>query len=102
MVTPVRGLLSYLVIVTYLATSSIAQVLTSVPSAPTTTSLAAVQTHTIDVGNGDHKFRPEVTQAEIGDVRTSLPFLRMPDTNKAEDHRIPFLPSEPFCRARGV
>ncbi|KAF2710145.1 hypothetical protein K504DRAFT_342636, partial [Pleomassaria siparia CBS 279.74] len=25
-------------------------------------------THTISVGNGDHKFRPEITQAEIGDT----------------------------------
>ncbi|KAF2791343.1 hypothetical protein K505DRAFT_225615, partial [Melanomma pulvis-pyrius CBS 109.77] len=31
-------------------------------------SSAAAQTHTITVGNGDHKFRPDVTLADIGDV----------------------------------
>ncbi|KAF2877496.1 hypothetical protein BDV95DRAFT_535117 [Massariosphaeria phaeospora] len=35
---------------------------------PTPTSTAPAQTHTIQVGNGDHKFKPDVTQAEIGDI----------------------------------
>ncbi|KAF2468442.1 uncharacterized protein BDR25DRAFT_173938, partial [Lindgomyces ingoldianus] len=34
----------------------------------TSTSTGAKQTHTISVGNGDHKMRPDVTQAEIGDI----------------------------------
>lgn len=35
---------------------------------PSSTSSAVAQTHTISVGI-DHKFKPEVTQAEAGDVR---------------------------------
>jgi len=39
---------------------------TSSPSS--STSSAPAQTHTIQVGLADHKFRPEVTTAAIGDV----------------------------------
>lgn len=42
----------------------VAQVVTPSPSA---TSSAPAQTHTISVGI-DHKFKPDVTQAEIGDI----------------------------------
>ncbi|KAF2795912.1 hypothetical protein K505DRAFT_416167 [Melanomma pulvis-pyrius CBS 109.77] len=34
---------------------------------PSPTTTAAAQTHTVTVGNGDHKFRPDVTQAKVGD-----------------------------------
>lgn len=32
------------------------------------TSSAPAQTHTIEVGLADHKFRPDVTTANVGDV----------------------------------
>jgi hypothetical protein len=35
---------------------------------PSSTSSAAAQTHTISVGLADHKFKPESTNANIGDV----------------------------------
>ncbi|OCK72987.1 hypothetical protein K432DRAFT_411133 [Lepidopterella palustris CBS 459.81] len=55
--------------VTTLAQGSASQISTIAYSySPTSTSSAAPQTHTITVGNGDHKFRPDVTQAEIGDT----------------------------------
>ncbi|KAF2187405.1 hypothetical protein K469DRAFT_569532 [Zopfia rhizophila CBS 207.26] len=34
----------------------------------TATASGSTPTHTIKVGSGDHKFRPEVTQAEVGDI----------------------------------
>ncbi|CAO2652889.1 Nn.00g023000.m01.CDS01 [Neocucurbitaria sp. VM-36] len=40
----------------------------STTTQPSTTSSASAQTHTIQVGLADHKFRPEVTKAEIGDT----------------------------------
>ena len=40
------------------------------------TSSAAVQTHTISVGLADHKFRPESTNANIGDVSHLLQATR--------------------------
>jgi hypothetical protein len=36
---------------------------------PSSTSTAPIQTYTIEVGNGDHKFKPDVTLAKVGDVR---------------------------------
>jgi plastocyanin len=48
------------------SSSSAASISTDTKPSPTTT--AVVQTHTISVGNGDHKFRPDVTQAEVGDT----------------------------------
>jgi hypothetical protein len=41
---------------------------TSISLQPSSTSSAAAQTHTIQVGLADHKFRPDVTEAEVGDV----------------------------------
>ena len=67
MVTPIKSHRPYLLLISYLVALAIAQV----PS-PTTSSVATVQTHTIGVGNGDHKFRPEVTLAGIGDVCQSV------------------------------
>jgi hypothetical protein len=37
------------------------------------TSSAVAQTHTVQVGLADHKFRPDVTEAEVGDVSLPLP-----------------------------
>jgi len=42
----------------------------SYSEASSTTSSAPAQTHVITVGKADHKFSPEVTQAEVGDVST--------------------------------
>ncbi len=36
--------------------------------APSSTSTAPAKTHTVDVGNADHKFKPDIIQAEIGDI----------------------------------
>jgi hypothetical protein len=69
--SPIRNMLAYSLLLICLATSSVAQIASTLLP-PTPTSSAAAQTHTISVGNGDHKFRPDVTQAEIGDV-TTLP-----------------------------
>lgn len=38
---------------------------------PSATASAPAQTHTVQVGLADHKFRPEVTLAEIGDVSSN-------------------------------
>ena len=39
------------------------------PSASaTSTSSTAARTFTVEVGNGDHKFKPDVIQANVGDV----------------------------------
>ena len=73
--SPIRNMLSYSLLLICLATTSVAQ-LPSTVATPTPTSSAAAQTHIISVGNGDHKFRPEVTQAEVGDVNTL--FLTLP------------------------
>ncbi|OCK91779.1 uncharacterized protein K441DRAFT_454411, partial [Cenococcum geophilum 1.58] len=35
---------------------------------PSATTSSVQQTHTISVGNGDHKFNPSVTQASVGDL----------------------------------
>ncbi|KAF2002362.1 hypothetical protein P154DRAFT_574306 [Amniculicola lignicola CBS 123094] len=35
---------------------------------PSATTTAPAKTHTVDVGNGDHKFKPDVTKAEVGDI----------------------------------
>ena len=43
-------------------------------SQTTSTSSAPAQTHTIEVGGADHTFRPDVTEADVGDVRVSLSF----------------------------
>jgi hypothetical protein len=50
---------------------------TSIPFQTSSTSSAATQTHTVQVGLADHKFRPDVTEAEIGDVSLtfSLPLI---------------------------
>ncbi|KAF1843459.1 uncharacterized protein K460DRAFT_290674, partial [Cucurbitaria berberidis CBS 394.84] len=40
----------------------------STTSQPSTTSSAQGQTHTIQVGLADHKFKPEVTEAKVGDL----------------------------------
>ncbi|KAL5385620.1 hypothetical protein DPSP01_004733 [Paraphaeosphaeria sporulosa] len=38
-------------------------------STPSSMSIwAPTQTYTVQVGNGDHKFKPDVIQAEVGDV----------------------------------
>jgi hypothetical protein len=87
--SPIRNLLSYFLVLAYLATLSIAQSTQSVDT-PTPTSSAAAQTHTISVGNGDHKFRPDVTQAEIGDVNRLFPPYLL-HVNKAVDHRVSIL-----------
>lgn len=55
-------------LVTSTSSSSPSASKTTASSEPSKTSSAAAQTHTISVGNGDHKFRPDVVQAEIGDV----------------------------------
>jgi len=49
-----------------LAQGSVSQSVNSFLPSATTSSVQ--QTHTISVGNGDHKFRPDVTQAAIGDL----------------------------------
>jgi hypothetical protein len=46
---------------------------TSMSLQPSSTSSAAAQTHTIQVGLADHKFRPDVTEADVGDVSLPLP-----------------------------
>jgi len=74
----------------YLAPHCAGQVATSSPSAspssfasasasasqPATPTLsvpkAAAATHIVTVGNAAHKFNPEVTRAEVGDVRNTL------------------------------
>ncbi|KAH8728955.1 hypothetical protein GQ44DRAFT_768822 [Phaeosphaeriaceae sp. PMI808] len=40
----------------------------TVSNHPSSTSSAAAQTHTIQVGLADHKFKPEVTEAQVGDT----------------------------------
>jgi hypothetical protein len=74
-----------LLLVTHLPTACLAQASTGSSSGSPTvsstttsqsssTSSAAPQTHTIQVGLADHKFKPETTNANIGDVSTiSLP-----------------------------
>ncbi|KAH7379518.1 hypothetical protein BKA66DRAFT_442581 [Pyrenochaeta sp. MPI-SDFR-AT-0127] len=40
----------------------------STSSQPSSTSSAPTQTHTVQVGLADHKMRPEVTKAKVGDI----------------------------------
>jgi hypothetical protein len=47
----------------------------SVSEQSSSTSSAPAQTHTIQVGLADHKFRPDTVQAEVGDVRTPSPTI---------------------------
>lgn len=56
--------------------------LSSVETLPvSSTSSAPAQTHTIQVGLADHKIRPEVTTAEVGDVSNPTPFQHFPFTS---------------------
>lgn len=51
------------------------------------TSSAAPQTFTVQVGNGDHKFKPDVIQAYVGDVSPSLtPILRHTVQGKVDEN----------------
>lgn len=93
---PIRHIFLYIFLFAYLATSSLAQLVSSLLP-PTPTSSAAVQTHTISVGNGDHKFRPDVTQAEIGDVKHS-PLDFQLTVDMAVDHRVSILSPQSLCR----
>ena len=52
------------------ATLSFAQT-TSTPSPSPVGASSAAQTFTVQVGNGDHKFKPDVIQAAVGDVSSS-------------------------------
>jgi hypothetical protein len=44
-----------------------------VQSSPSSVSPASMPTHTIKVGEEDHKFTPEILHAAVGDVRISFP-----------------------------
>lgn len=68
------------------------------PLQSTSTSSAPAQTHTIEVGLADHKFRPESTEAAVGDVRalpTLVDVLLSVATNIGPDYRIFVLPGKP-------
>jgi hypothetical protein len=54
---------------------------TSISTQPSSTSSAPAQTHTVQVGLADHKFKPDVTEAAIGDVYSSTPTLLNSNTN---------------------
>lgn len=47
----------------------------TIVASPSKTSSAPAQTFTVSVGNGDHKFRPDVIQAAVGDVSLPNPNL---------------------------
>lgn len=75
----ISAILPSLLVVSQVSTACLAQdstgdsVEASVPSStisdqPSSTSSAPAQTHTIQVGLADHKFRPEATTANVGDV----------------------------------
>lgn len=50
------------------------QITTPRPSTTlSTTSSAAAKTHTILVGKGDHTFKPDITEAGVGDVSNPFP-----------------------------
>lgn len=55
--------LTQLVVICLAQGSSVSQSLS-----PSATTSSVQQTHTISVGNGDHKFNPSVTQASVGDL----------------------------------
>jgi plastocyanin len=58
--------LTQLVVICLAQDSSASQSLNSLSPSATTSSVQ--QTHTINVGNGDNKFNPPITQAAVGDV----------------------------------
>ncbi|KAF2201544.1 hypothetical protein GQ43DRAFT_471686 [Delitschia confertaspora ATCC 74209] len=71
----------------------------SIITSSTTTSSGAAHTHTISVGQGDHKFRPDVTQAEIGDVSTAffiIEFNFFPQNHSVvrAEYKFPCIPYE--------
>ena len=57
------------------ASSTMAKASSSLGASPSKTSSAQVRTYTVEVGKADHKFRPDVIQAAVGDVGFIL-FLR--------------------------
>lgn len=65
-----RGLLVTILTISQLAGFSLAQVAAPsiLSSVPSVTSSAPSQIHTVAVGLADHKMKPEVTIANIGDV----------------------------------
>lgn len=78
----ISAILPSLLVISQVSTAYLAQESTgnsveaSVPSPtisdqPSSTSSAPAQTHTIQVGLADHKFRPEATTANVGDVSWS-------------------------------
>jgi hypothetical protein len=90
------------------ASSKVASIATDPSPSPTvfdqssSTSSAPSQTHTIQVGLADHKFRPDTVQAEIGDVSIPIPSksLHEPGTNTI--HRQSSSPSTPQTTASSV
>ena len=67
-------------------------------------SLAAAQTHTIQVGLADHIFKPDSTVANIGDVSTCivLSSLLHEALLTDPDYRIRLLPTKPQRRPRRI
>ncbi|ORY07680.1 hypothetical protein BCR34DRAFT_590234 [Clohesyomyces aquaticus] len=88
-----RRLTTVVVLFTLLVDLVVAQAFASGSAAPTATSSAAQQTHTISVGNGDHKMRPDVTQAEIGDI-IEFRFFPVNHSIVRAEYQFPCIPYE--------
>lgn len=71
----------------------------SYSSAISTASSAAPQTHTISVGNGDFKFRPDVVQAQPGDTVVYQFYPQNHSVVRAE-YLHPFIPYEMTGRGK--
>jgi hypothetical protein len=85
-----------------------ARVSSSISSQASSTSSAPAQTHTVQVGLADHKFNPDVTEAEVGDV-SNIPqilpwtlYIAAHILTSAPDHRIQLLPCQPQRRPRRI
>ncbi|KAF2734576.1 hypothetical protein EJ04DRAFT_552600 [Polyplosphaeria fusca] len=68
---------------------------TSQPKSTATTTLsAAPQTHTVNAGNGDHKYYPDITQANVGDIVEFRFFPPNHSVVRADTTQYPCIPYE--------
>ncbi|KAF2475682.1 uncharacterized protein BDR25DRAFT_379174 [Lindgomyces ingoldianus] len=66
---------------------------------PSRTSSTPAKTYTISVGNGDHKFRPDVTQAEIGSI-VEFDFYPQNHSVVRAEYEYPCIPFEMVGKAK--